>query len=65
MIIGTASVIAVLGVGKAASGGIAGTLDSFGDPGIIVQVDLQQDDPGRRNDPVSRRAPKSRLRLPT
>jgi len=45
MIIGTASVIAVLGVGKAASGGIAGTLDSFGDPGIIVQVDLQQDDP--------------------
>jgi putative ABC transport system permease protein len=45
MIIGTASVIAVLGIGKAASNGIAGTLDSFGDPGIIVQVDLQQDDP--------------------
>ena len=45
MIIGTASVITVLGVGKAASSGISGTLDSFGDPGIIVQVDLQQDDP--------------------
>ncbi len=45
MIIGTASVIAVLGIGKAASNGIAATLDSFGDPGIIVQVDLQQDDP--------------------
>jgi putative ABC transport system permease protein len=45
MIIGTASVIAVLGIGKAASGGIAASLDSFGDPGIIVQVDLQQDDP--------------------
>jgi putative ABC transport system permease protein len=45
MIIGTASVIAVLGIGKAASGGIAASLDSFGDPGFIVAVDPKQDDP--------------------
>jgi putative ABC transport system permease protein len=45
MIIGTSSVIAVLGVGKAASGGIVGTLDSFGDPGYVVSVDPKQDDP--------------------
>jgi putative ABC transport system permease protein len=45
MIIGTSSVIAVLGVGKAASGGIIGTLDSFGDPGFVVDVDSKQDDP--------------------
>jgi putative ABC transport system permease protein len=45
MIIGTSSVITVLGVGKAASGGIVGTLDSFGDPGYVVAVDPKQDDP--------------------
>ncbi len=45
MIIGTASVIAVLGVGKAASGGIAGTLQSLGDPGFFISADPQQDDP--------------------
>jgi putative ABC transport system permease protein len=45
MIIGTASVIAVLGIGKAASGGIASSLDAFGDPGFIVAVDPKQDDP--------------------
>ena len=45
MIIGTASVIAVLGIGKAASGGIAATLGAFGDPGSFVSVDPQQDDP--------------------
>jgi putative ABC transport system permease protein len=45
MIIGTASVIAVLGIGKAASGGIARSLDAFGDPGFIVSVDPKQDDP--------------------
>ena len=45
MIIGTASVIAVLGLGKAASGGISGTLQSFGDPGFIVSIDPRQDDP--------------------
>ena len=45
MIIGTSSVIAVLGLGQAASGGIKGSLDSFGDPGFIVMVDPKQDDP--------------------
>ncbi len=45
MIIGTASVIAVLGIGKAASGGISGSLDAFGDPGIFVSVDPNADDP--------------------
>jgi putative ABC transport system permease protein len=45
MIIGTSSIIAVLGISKAASGGISGTLDSFGDPGISVSVDPDQNDP--------------------
>jgi putative ABC transport system permease protein len=45
MIIGTASVIAVLGVGKAASGGITGTLNSLGNPGFFVSADPEQDDP--------------------
>jgi putative ABC transport system permease protein len=45
MIIGTSSIIAVLGVSKAASGGIADTLNSFGDPGITIAVDPNQDDP--------------------
>jgi putative ABC transport system permease protein len=45
MIIGTASVIAVLGIGSAASSGIAGSLDSFGDPGFYVAIDPRQDDP--------------------
>jgi putative ABC transport system permease protein len=45
MIIGTASVIAVLGLGKAASGGISSSLGEFGDPGFIVAVDPKQDDP--------------------
>jgi len=45
MIIGTSSIIGVLGVSKAMSGGIAGTLNAFGDAGISVQVDPNQDDP--------------------
>ena len=45
MIIGTSSIIAVLGISRAASGGIAGTLNSFGDPGITIGVDPNQDDP--------------------
>ena len=45
MIIGTSSIIAVLGVSRAASGGIAGTLNSFGDQGMSVAVDPNQDDP--------------------
>jgi len=44
MIIGTSSIIAVLGISKAASGGIAETLDSFGDIGIAVNVDPNQED---------------------
>jgi len=45
MIIGTASVITVLGIGNAASHGISNTLDSFGDPGYQVSVDEKIDDP--------------------
>jgi len=45
MIIGTASIIAVLGISHAASGGIGLTLTSFGDQGISVAVDPNQDDP--------------------
>jgi putative ABC transport system permease protein len=45
MIIGTASVITVLGIGNAASNGISSSLNSFGDPGYQVSVDTKQDDP--------------------
>ena len=45
MIIGTSSIIAVLGISRAASGGITGTLSTFGDPGITIAVDPNQDDP--------------------
>jgi putative ABC transport system permease protein len=45
MIIGTSSIIAVLGISKAASGGISGTLATFGDPGISISVDPDQNDP--------------------
>ncbi len=45
MIIGTSSIIAVLGLSRAASGGITGTLNSFGDQGISIAVDPGQDDP--------------------
>ena len=45
MIIGTASIIAVLGISRAASGGITGTLNQFGDLGISISVDPNQDDP--------------------
>jgi len=45
MIIGTSSIIAVLGISRAASGGITGTLASFGDQGITIAVDPNQDDP--------------------
>ncbi len=45
MIIGTASVIAVLGIGKAASTGITGSLDAFGNPGFYISVDPKQDEP--------------------
>ncbi|MGP6157150.1 MAG: ABC transporter permease [Vulcanimicrobiaceae bacterium] len=45
MIIGTGSVIAVLGIGNAASAGISATLGAFGNPGFYVSVDSKQDDP--------------------
>ncbi|MGZ3507414.1 MAG: ABC transporter permease [Vulcanimicrobiaceae bacterium] len=45
MIIGIASVIGVLGLSQAASGGIREQIDQGGDPGIIVAVDQSQDDP--------------------
>jgi putative ABC transport system permease protein len=45
MIIGTSSIIAVLGVSKAASTGITSTLSSFGDQGITIATDPNQDDP--------------------
>lgn len=45
MIIGIASVIAVLGLSQAASQGLDAQLHSGGNPGIIVQVDPSQDDP--------------------
>jgi putative ABC transport system permease protein len=45
MIIGTSSIITVLGISRAASGGISGTLNSFGDLGISINVDGNQDDP--------------------
>jgi putative ABC transport system permease protein len=45
MIIGTSSIIGVLGISRAASGGITGTLNSFGDQGLSISVDPNQDDP--------------------
>ncbi|MBV8645506.1 MAG: ABC transporter permease, partial [Candidatus Eremiobacteraeota bacterium] len=45
MIIGTSSIIAVLGISRAASGGITGTLNSFGDQGISIAPDSNQEDP--------------------
>ena len=43
MVIGTASIIAVLGMSRAASGGIKHTIDSFGDSGLVISVDSNQD----------------------
>jgi len=47
MIIGTASIIAVLGLSRAASGGIKATIDSFGSAGVVISVDNNQDEPAR------------------
>jgi len=44
MIIGTSSIIAVLGLSRAASGGIKATIDSFGSAGLVISVDNNQDD---------------------
>ena len=57
MVIGTSSVIAVLGIGKAASGGIANSLDAFGNPGFFVSVDPKQDDPRPRRSSIATRPP--------
>ncbi|MGH7729566.1 MAG: ABC transporter permease, partial [Vulcanimicrobiaceae bacterium] len=45
MIVGTAAVIAVLGLGQAAAGGIGATLGEIGDPGFFVVPDPRQNDP--------------------
>jgi putative ABC transport system permease protein len=45
MIIGIASVIAVLGLSQAASNGIKQQIASGGDPGFIISVDRAQDNP--------------------
>ncbi len=45
MIIGTSSIIAVLGISNAATSGFAKQLDDLGVQGIVVIVDRQQDDP--------------------
>ena len=45
MIIGTSSVIAVLGISHAASTGISAQIISFGVPPIQISVDENQDDP--------------------
>ena len=45
MIIGTSSIIAVLGLSHGVSGGISNTLESFGDVGFAVEPDPNQDDP--------------------
>ncbi|HTV93243.1 MAG TPA: ABC transporter permease [Verrucomicrobiae bacterium] len=47
MIIGSASIIAVFGLSKAATSGIEGTFHSFGTFPIVVQVDMSQTFPER------------------
>ncbi|MGR4065330.1 MAG: ABC transporter permease, partial [Vulcanimicrobiaceae bacterium] len=45
MIIGSASIITVFGISKAATSGIAASFDSFGQSPLLVQVDRSQDYP--------------------
>lgn len=45
MIVGTASIIAVIGTSRAVQAGIAATLGGFTDAGVFVAVDPQADDP--------------------
>jgi len=47
MIIGSASIIAVFGISRAATSGITGTFASFGQLPIFVGTDPAQDDPAR------------------
>ena len=49
MIIGTASVIAVFGISRAAASGIGSMIDSFGAPGNYIAVDSTQPFPQRRS----------------
>lgn len=46
MVIGIASVIGVLGLSQAASGGIKASIAQGGDPGFIAAPDQSQNDPG-------------------
>jgi len=45
MIIGTSSVIAVFGISRATASGIAVTLNSFGQPGVWIHTDENQNFP--------------------
>ncbi len=45
MIIGSASIIAVFGISRAATSGITGTFSSFGVLPVVVSVDSSQNDP--------------------
>jgi putative ABC transport system permease protein len=47
MIIGSASIIAVFGISRAATSGITGTFASFGQLPVFVGADPSQDDPAR------------------
>jgi putative ABC transport system permease protein len=47
MIIGSSSIIAVFGISRAATTGITGTFDSFGQLPVFVNVDQSQNDPTR------------------
>jgi putative ABC transport system permease protein len=47
MIIGSSSIIAVFGISKAATSGIASTFSSFGTWPIVIQVDQSQNFPAR------------------
>jgi putative ABC transport system permease protein len=47
MIIGSASIIAVFGISRAATSGINSTFNSFGQAPVFVAVDQSQDDPSR------------------
>lgn len=47
MIIGSASIIAVFGISRAATSGITGTFASFGQLPIFIGADPSQDDPAR------------------
>jgi putative ABC transport system permease protein len=47
MIIGSASIIAVFGISRAATSGITNTFASFGQLPVFIQIDNSQDDPAQ------------------